>query len=119
MEHRYYPRMPISLDVDVFRRDQLLAHAQTRDISLGGMKLQHGQPVLNRNDVVVLRVWMNGEEQVMRGLVVHASQESAGVMLIDMSRDTTRNMFDFLREMDVPLRMSLGSFGDHPAKKSS
>jgi len=119
MEHRYYPRMPISLGVEVFRRDQLLGHAQTKDISLGGMKLQNGQPVLNRNDVIALRIWLNGEEHVMRGLVIHTSQRSAGVMLIDMSRDTSRVMFDFLREMEVPLSMSLGTFNNHSIKNNS
>lgn len=109
MEHRYYPRMKVSLEVDVFRRDKHLGHAQTKDVSLGGVLLQSDQPVLKRNDVIVLRIWMKGVEQAIRGLVIHTSQESAGVMLIDMSKEVSRAIFDYLREMDVPLKMSLGA----------
>jgi hypothetical protein len=110
MEHRYYPRMRISTEVDIFRRDKLLAHATTRDISLGGMLLQAEPPLLNPNDLIVLRVWMKGAEQVLRGVVVHATSPYAGVRLIDMSQDASRAMFDYLREMEVPLKMALGAF---------
>jgi len=118
MEHRYYPRMPISVKVDLFKRDQLLGHALTKDISLGGMMLQNGQPVLNRNDVIILRIWMRGVEQFMRGLVIHCSQESAGVMLIDMNKDTSLAFFNFLKEMETPLKMALDTFDKQSATKA-
>ena len=110
MEHRYYPRMRISTEVDIFRRDKLLAHATTRDISLGGMQLQAEPPLLSPNDLIVLRLWMKGAEQVLRGVVVHATSQYAGVRLVDMSKETSHAMFDFLRDMEVPLRMALGAF---------
>jgi len=101
--------MRISLEVDVFRREKLLGHALTKDISLGGMMLQNDQPVLKRNDVIVLRIWMNGVEQFIRCLVIHTSNHFAGVMLIDMSKDASRAIFNFLKEMEFPLRMALGN----------
>jgi hypothetical protein len=101
MEHRYYPRMPISLKVDLFKRNDRLGHAHTTDISLGGMMLKSDQLVLNRNDVIMIRIWMKGEEHVMRGLVIHASGKQAGVMLIDMSNDVSLTMFNFLKEMSA------------------
>ena len=114
MEHRYYPRMRISTEVDVFKRDKLLAHATTRDISLGGMLLQTEPPQLSPKDLIVLRVWMKGAEQVMRGVVVHATSQYAGVRLVDMSKEASHAMFDFLRDMEVPLKMALGAFEKRP-----
>lgn len=107
MEHRYYPRMQISLNVDVFRRDKLLGHAQTEDISLGGMLLRNDRPSLKKNDVIRLRIRMNGEKQVMRCLVIHTSQQHAGVMMIDMSKDTSRAIIDFLKGHELPLKIAL------------
>lgn len=107
MEHRYYPRIHISLEVDLFRRGQHIGSALTKDISLGGMMLQSEEPRLRRNDVVLLRVWIHGEEQMLRGFVIHTSQKRSGIMLIDMGKDTTRAYFNFLRDMDIPLRIAL------------
>ena len=115
MEHRHYPRMDISIEVDLFRRDQHLGHAQTKDISLCGMMLQNDEPVLKRNDVIVLRIWMEGMEQVMHGLVIHTANKCAGVMLIDMSKDASRAIFHYLREMDGPLKKALGTMEQRSA----
>ncbi len=110
MEHRYYPRIPVSLEVDMFRRDKHLGHGQTRDISLGGMMLQNDNTALKRNDVIAIRIWINGIEHVLRGLVIHTSEAQAGIMLIDLDKETLRAVFNFLRDMEVPLRMALGGY---------
>jgi hypothetical protein len=102
--------MQISLEVDLFKRDQLLGRAQTRDISLGGMMLQCETPALNRNDLIVLQLWVNGIEQVMHGLVIHTNNKVAGIMLIDMNRETSRAFVDFLKGMQVPLKSALSMF---------
>jgi hypothetical protein len=110
MEHRHYPRMQVSLEVDLYKRDQHLGRAQTKDISLGGMMLNNQQPLVKHNDLINMRLWINGEEQVMRGLVIHTDHQSAGVMLIDMDKEVTRNFFSFLQEMKVPLHSALGLY---------
>jgi hypothetical protein len=110
MEHRHYPRMQVSLEVDLYKRDQHLGHAQTKDISLGGMTLNNQQPLVKNNDLINMRLWINGEAQVMRGLVIHTDHQSAGVMLIDMDKEVTRNFFSFLQEMKVPLHSALGLY---------
>jgi hypothetical protein len=102
--------MQISLEVDLFKRDQPLGSAITKDISLGGMMLQNDQSILHRNDLIAIRIWVHGIEQVLRGLVIHTNQNYAGVMLIDMSKDVSRAFFDFLKEMQVPLNSALGTF---------
>lgn len=107
MEHRYYPRIRISLEVDLFRRGLHIGNAITKDLSLGGMMLMIDEPVLTRNDVVMLRLWIQGEELTLRGFVIYTSQNHSGVMLMDMSRDATRAYFNFLRDMEVPLKAAL------------
>jgi hypothetical protein len=107
VEHRYYPRLQIALEVDVFKREQLIGHVLTKDISLGGMTLKSELPTLNRKDVIALRIWIDREEHILRGYVIHTSQEYTGVMLIDMNKTTTRALFEFLREMDIPLKNAL------------
>lgn len=109
VEHRHFPRMRVSMEVTVFRRDRLVGQLMTRDISLSGMLLQTDPAKLNPHEMVVLRVWMKGVEYVLRGIVIHASQGGAGIMLIDMNRATWLAIFNFLRELDFPLKQALGS----------
>jgi hypothetical protein len=106
--------MKISLEVDLFYRNRPLGHAQTKDISLGGIKLQSDKPMLSQNDLISMRLWVNGVEQTLRGLVIYTQHNFIGVMLIDMDRDRSSAMFNFLKEMQIPLKVALGQF-----KKSS
>ncbi|MES9992820.1 MAG: PilZ domain-containing protein [Candidatus Thiodiazotropha sp.] len=109
MENRYYPRIRISLEVDLFRRGQHIGSAVTKDLSLGGMTLLLEKQALNPNDIVLVRVWIHGELQTLRGFVIYTAENKSGIMLIGTSRDATRAYFNFLRDMDVPLRMALDS----------
>ncbi|MEJ2453655.1 MAG: PilZ domain-containing protein [Candidatus Thiodiazotropha sp.] len=102
MEHRYYPRMPVSLEVELIKRDQPLGRVLTKDVSLSGMMIQDKQALLNRNDLISLRLWLNGEEQTMRGLVIYTNHQYAGIMLIDMKREASIAFFSFLKELDTP-----------------
>jgi hypothetical protein len=102
--------MQISLEVDLFKRDRPLGSAITKDLSLGGMMLQNDQSILSRGELIAIRMWVNGVEQIMRGLVIHTNQNYAGVMLIDMNKEVSRAFFDFLKEMQVPLKSALGTF---------
>ncbi|MEJ2405161.1 MAG: PilZ domain-containing protein [Candidatus Thiodiazotropha sp.] len=107
MEHRYYPRIQLSLDIDLVRRGQLVGSAVTKDLSLGGMTLSLDKPTLYPNDIVLLRIWIKGELQTLRGFVVYTSETRIGIMFIGMSREATRAYFNFLRDMQVPLRTAL------------
>ncbi|MES9971281.1 MAG: PilZ domain-containing protein [Candidatus Thiodiazotropha sp.] len=107
MEQRYYPRIRISLEVDLFRRGQHIGNAVTKDLSLGGMTLSLEKSTLKPNEVILLRVWIQGKVQALSGFVIYTSQDHSGIMLIGMSRDATRAYFNFLRDMDIPLRLAL------------
>jgi hypothetical protein len=105
--NRHYPRIPLSIELDLVRRGQHIGNAVTKDLSLGGMTLLLDKPTLNPNDIVLLRVWLRGELQTLRGFVVYASETRSGIMFIGMSKEATRAYFNFLRDMGVPLRSEL------------
>lgn len=107
MENRYYPRIRISLEVDLIRSGRHIGSAVTRDMSLGGMKLLLDQTTLNPNEIVLMRVWIEGKQQTLRGFVIYTSENHSGIMLIGTSREATRAYFNFLRNMDIPLRLAL------------
>jgi hypothetical protein len=107
VENRNYPRIRLSLSVDLVRRGRRIGSAVTEDLSLGGLALQQCTPDLKQNDIVLLRVWLHGEMQTLRGFVIYTSESKSGIMLIGMSRDATRAYFNFLRDMNIPLRMVL------------
>jgi hypothetical protein len=102
--------MQISLEVDLFKRDQPLGSTTTKDISIGGMTLQNTQSNLYTNDLIEIRIWIHGKEQFIRALVIHTRQNNAGVMLLDMKKEVSRAYFNFLNEMGVPLKVALGSY---------
>jgi hypothetical protein len=105
VENRYYPRIKLSLGVELTRRGCDIGSAVTKDLSLGGLALELDDPILNPNDIVLVKVWMQGTQQTLRGFVIYADDKKCGVMLIGMSREATRAYFNFLKEMDIPLRM--------------
>lgn len=107
VENRYYPRIRISLEVDLFRKGRHIGSAVTKDLSLGGMTLLLDEPALNPNEIVLLRVWIQGELQTLRGFVIYTAEEHIGIMLIGMSKEATRAYFNFLKDMDIPLRWAL------------
>ncbi|MCG7869327.1 MAG: PilZ domain-containing protein [Candidatus Thiodiazotropha taylori] len=107
VENRYYPRIRLSMNVDLFRRGQPIGSAVTKDLSLGGLSLKLDKPALVPNDIVLIKVWMHGALQTLQGFVVYSDSQQSGVMLIGMSREATRAYFNFLRDMDIPLRMVL------------
>lgn len=71
------------------------------------MTLLLDEPALNPNEIVLLRVWIQGELQTLRGFVIYTAEEHIGIMLIGMSKEATRAYFNFLKDMDIPLRWAL------------
>jgi hypothetical protein len=102
VEHRYYPRIQKSLEVDLVRSGKHIGSAEIKDLSLGGMMLSLDKPSLNPNEIVLLQMRIKGKLQTLRGFVIYTSKNYTGIMLIGMSRDATRAYFNFLKDMDVP-----------------
>jgi hypothetical protein len=107
VEHRHYPRIQMSVEVDLIQKGQHIGNAVTKDLSLGGVSLLLDNSPLNPNDIILLRVWIQGEVQTLQGYVIYTSQNLSGVMLIGMSKEATRAYFNFLRKLDIPLREAL------------
>ena len=107
MENRHYPRIRLSMGVELIRRGRHIGSAVTQDISLGGLALLLDKPILIPNDIVLLKVGIHGVLQTLRGFVIYTLENKSGIMLIGMSKEATRAYFNFLRDMNIPLRMVL------------
>jgi hypothetical protein len=99
VEHRYYPRKEISLEIDLFKSGQHIGRAFTKNISFGGMMLEDDQSALSLNENIMLRMWIEGALHKLSGFVIHTSQDHKGIMLIGMCNDTKRAYFNFLRDV--------------------
>lgn len=99
MEHRYHPRKPISLEIDLFKSGHHIGSAFTKNISLGGVMLENDQSIIDLNENIMLHMWIEGVLHTLSGCVVHTSQNHKGVMFIGMCNDTKRAYFNFLRNM--------------------
>ncbi|MES9833027.1 MAG: PilZ domain-containing protein [Candidatus Thiodiazotropha sp. DIVDIV] len=106
VEHRYYPRMQVSLKVDIFKNDHHIGSTITKDVSLGGMKIQSDGLSTSLSGVVLLQLSIQGEQFLVSGFVVHSSRKTSGIMFYGMSRDATRAYFNFLSQLEMPLRMA-------------
>lgn len=90
MEHRYYPRLEMSVKIGVFKQDEFMGYYNTRDISLEGLFFQMMPRIVNPNDVVGLLLSINGEAYLQKGFVVHASSAGVGIMLIEPDKQVLR-----------------------------
>jgi hypothetical protein len=99
VEHRNYPRKQISLEIDLFKSGHHIGSAFTKNISFGGMMLENNEPILNRNENILIRMWIEGSLHTLSGFVIHTSQNHKGIMLLGMCNDTKRAYFNFLRDM--------------------
>jgi hypothetical protein len=106
MEHRYYPRINIFLEVEVFKNGAHIGTATTKDISLGGMMLEYNDFFLKKNDVVGLRIWINREPKSLRGFVVESNKTHTNIMFVNMSKAAKREYLDFLREKVIGKRLA-------------
>ena len=106
MEHRYYPRIKVFLEVEVFKNGVHVGTTTTKDISLGGMMLEYNDFFLKKNDVIGLKIWINREQKSLRGFVVECSKRYTNIMLVNMNKATKRDYLDFLREKVVERRLA-------------
>jgi len=84
MEHRYAARRALRLDVDLYRRDELLGRFKTRNINDGGVFIETGALGLRRNDVMkvsfVTDSTGNQQRRSLKAMVVHRSTDGTGMM---------------------------------------
>ena len=82
MEHRRYVRQNLSLVVELFVDDALLAVTHTKDVSRAGACVVNNGLVVRENQILMAR-FPNTKElkgQPVRSMVIHASDEHIGLM---------------------------------------
>lgn len=103
MEHRYYPRLEASFKVGLFKDDEFLGCFETRDISLDGICIKMSPLGFERNDVVGLLISINGKPHMQKGMVVHASQRTVGIMMIEISKEIFQGIFNLFKARRIPM----------------
>jgi len=118
MEHRYYPRLQMSVKIGVFKQNEFLGYFNTRDISLDGLYFKMMPVMVNPNDVVSLLLSINGDTHLQKGLVVHVSDAGAGIMMIDSDKQVIRAIFSLFDEHKMPINHALDGH-DRPLPPAS
>lgn len=80
MEHRYWRRSEIALEMCLFHLQRPLGYFRTRNISVDGLFVEAPWLKIAPDDMVELR-WDCGDTQRMKGLVVHRSTAGFGLLL--------------------------------------
>ncbi len=107
MEHRYYPRVPIALHVELHHGRRLLGTYTTRDIGLEGLFLKTGPIDLRPSAIVEMQLDLHGRKHRLSGMVAHRSNRGIGVLLDQKNRAVFWAIFDLLKERRVSLKRSL------------
>ncbi len=81
MEHRYWRRRDVALEMRLFHRQRPLGRFSTSNISIDGLFLEAPWLEIAPNDIVDLQ-WDCGEMHRMKGLVIHRSDNGIGLLLI-------------------------------------
>lgn len=100
MEHRFFSRKRIILDINLFHGGQYLGCFGLRNIGLGGLFIETGPIDLSPNMAVEVGLPINDEEPEtgsMKGLIVHRSDEGVGIMLTDHEPSDIRTIGRLMR----------------------
>lgn len=106
-DHRYFPRLRISLDADLFRGGSFIGRAKTRDICFDGLYLETRDMTFNTNEVIGIRLRLSDTPPILKSVVTHASAQGIGVVMIDFSKEVYLNIYLLYKERDIPLRRSM------------
>ncbi len=113
MEHRYYPRLPALLEIDLYQRQRLLGRFNSHDISLDGLFVKTGPIGLERNDVIQLRIGIRSEKHWMQGIVVHTGSHGIGIMLDELNKEPFQAIFRLFKERQAPTKRYLSNIERH------
>lgn len=104
MEHRYFSRLPLKMDVEIQSRGRYLGCFKTCDISFNGMSIKTESADLRENDVVGISVQFDQDETKsfkMKGLVIHHSEDACGVMFLRFYPEYISFFRELLQVMDT------------------
>lgn len=106
-EQRYFPRLRISFEVDIYRDRYLLGRFKTRNISFDGMYLETNGIAFDNNDIIGVHLALSDTTPIQRGIVTHVSRNGIGVVLIDFSKEVYLDIYMLYKERRIPLKRSL------------
>ena len=101
MEHRFYYRQPLDLDVKIKRRNKPELQGKCRDISLGGMFVRLRENPLSKMEPLEIELTLGTEEGIkhccLEGWVVYSGPSGAGMAFNADDEDNCRPLWQFLR----------------------
>lgn len=103
-EHRYFPRLQISIEADIYRERCLLGRFRARDISFDGVCLETNGIAFDINEVIGVRLLLSDTAPIQRGIVTHESAHGIGVVLIDFSKEVYLDIYMLYKERQIPLK---------------
>lgn len=101
MEHRWSIRKPHQCSVIVDCPRIGLAATQLRDIGIGGMFVETGKVDLPLNATINVAFALDQEEFCLPAMVVHRTQNGAGLMFLESELDVLRTLRDALSTADA------------------
>ncbi|MCG6968467.1 MAG: PilZ domain-containing protein [Gammaproteobacteria bacterium] len=89
IEHRFQQRMPLNMDVVIFRNHIPIAVGKIRDISNGGMGIDSEIVNLKKFSLIEIEVGVNQSSNPayhrLSGVVVHHHNNGFGILFSDLS----------------------------------
>ena len=105
MEQRWSQRRQVALDVDVWHQGAILASCRTRDVGLGGVFLELGDSVPEKDLDLELVFWLGSEDQKTRhrlkARVVRLDEGGVGLAFRDFDTSSFRALQAILRQSTV------------------
>ena len=115
-EHRYFPRLQLSIDTDIYRERCLLGHFKTRDISFDGICIETNGTTFDNNEVIGVRLSFSDKTPIQRGIVTHSSQHGTGLVLIDFSKEVYLGIYMLYKERQISLKRSMSGIESQSMK---
>jgi len=90
MEHRYYKRKPVKIDVMLYRRGRLVNVCRTRDIGIAGLFLETEASEYNKNSIIDVDFVVELSRRHKRfrtyrlpAMVVRTANDGIGLMFVN------------------------------------
>jgi hypothetical protein len=99
VEHRFSPRIPIRLSVEVYHDERYLSSFKTRNLGYHGLFVETGRIGLLCGSLVQVRLTVPraARKCTLNAVVIHYSAEGAGLLFAAAQAESLSVIRDFLR----------------------
>lgn len=109
MEHRYATRVPMRINVLIYRQGLPVQAGRTRDISMEGAFIETRQIECGRYDCLDVEFLPMGQEGCdrfrVKAMVIHRGPEGIGLEFAALEQRSEESLRNCLRLMQVPVPM--------------